>query len=295
MSEIPRTLEYDSNYTPKVLLPELHDPMVASLKEHYTGEQLGVDLRVEEMELQAAADLLISGEVDIVIAGIGHDTPTVLKIALKNFRQPDTLVSSFFMMEREGEEPKFFADCAVIPDPKDYELVKIAEHTAQAAQRLGYEPVVAFLDLSTFGSADKLPGVQQTQEAARKFRERNPEIVTYGDIQMDAALDERILRKKAKGKDVEIIDGKMPNVFIFPDGRSGNIAYKALEQLAGYTAIGPMLTGISHHFHDSSRGAGEGALVREIELAKLIFKAERQLAADNVPVQPQTHQASYVK
>lgn len=278
---IPHTPEQEPAYKPKVLLPELHDPVVASIKDHHNGEEFGVDLRVEEMPLDDAAQLLKNGDVDIVIAGVGHDTPTVLRVVLNNLRKPDTLVSSFFMMERPGQDPQFFADCAVLPTPTPGQVVRIAEHTCEAVQKLGYKPVVAFLDLSTFGSAATLPGVMQVREAAERFQERNPDIVAYGEVQMDAALDARILNKKAQGRGVKI-DNETPNVFIFPDGRSGNITYKALEQLAGYTAIGPMLTGTSHHFHDSSRGASEKSIMREIELARDIFLAERR-AAENQP------------
>jgi phosphotransacetylase len=270
----PVTPENDSVYRPRVLLPELHDPVIASIKEHHSGDEFGVDLSIEEMSLDGAAELLKNGEYDIVIAGIGHDTPTVLQTVLEHFRKPDTLVSSFFMMERPGQEPQFFADCAVLPTPSPSQVVRVAEHTCEAVKKLGYEPVVAFLDLSTFGSAEKLPGVVQVREATKRFQERNPDIVSYGEVQMDAALNERIRQKKAEGRGVKI-DTKIPNVFIFPDGRSGNITYKALEQLAGYTAIGPMLTGTSHHFHDSSRGASEHAILREIELARDIFLAEQ--------------------
>lgn len=272
----PARAEEEPPYQPRVLLPELHDPVIAAIKEKHTGEEFGVDLLVEEMELDDAAELLKKGEVDIVIAGVGHDTPTVLRTVLRHLRKPDTLISSFFMMEKPGQDPQFFADCAVMPTPTPGEVVRIAEHTCEAVQRLGYEPVVAFLDLSTFGSAEKLPGVVQVQEAAHRFQERNPNIVAYGEVQMDAALNADIRHKKADGRGVKI-DSKTPNVFIFPDGRSGNITYKALEQLAGYTAIGPMLTGTSHHFHDSSRGATEQAIMREIELSRDIFLAERQI------------------
>ncbi len=261
-----------SEYRPTILLPEPQDPSVAAFESVSSQHDLGATLRFEQMELEQAAALLNSGEVDIIIAGAAHDTPTMLRTAIHHVGAPDKFISSFFVMEKDGEEPLFFADCAVHDKPKPNELVKIAEQTCENVKHLGYEPVVAFLSLSSFGSAEHLGGVQEVQQAVEKFKAKNPDIIAYGEIQVDAALNPRIFEKKAKGT-VELIDGKMPNVFIFPDGQSGNIAYKLMEQLAGYVAIGPMLDGIKKDMHDLSRGVTPEALARSCAIAAQLFRA----------------------
>ena len=181
-------------------------------------------------------------------------------------------------MEKDGEKPLFFADCAVNEAPRPFEIVHIAEDTAESVRHLGYEPVLAFLSLSTFGSADagKLIGVQQTREAYEKFKERNPDTLAYGEIQADAALNPRIFEKKAKNAGIELVDGKMPNVFIFPTGESGNNTYKFVEQLAGYVAVGPMLNGIAKNWHDLSRGVEKDGLKRSILYAVKLYKARHE-------------------
>lgn len=267
-------------YKPVVLLPELQDPNIQYVKDHYTDEQLGVRMRYEQdMPLEEAARLLLEGEVDIVMAGIAHDTPSVLDVILKHFRKPNTLMSSYFYMEKEGEEPMFFADCAVVPNPTPHDMVRIAEHTAESARHLGYEPRVAFLSLETFGDrhADKIPGVVQVREAARRFKEEHPDIISYGPIQVDAARDPDIFRKKAKDTDIELVDGKLPNIFIFPDGMSGNISYKWKQET--HLAVGPQITGIEKPFHDMSRGATPEAVVRGIEISRDEFLARRHADA----------------
>jgi phosphate acetyltransferase len=262
---------------PIVLMPEPQDPVIKAVSENHTDEEMGVSTRYEQMTLEQAAQELKDGRADIVLAGIAHDTPSVLDVILKHFRQPDTLVSSYFMMEKDGDQPLFFADCAVVPNPSPNQQVKIAEHTCESVKNLGYEPIVAFLSLETFegdhATSEKIPGVVQVREAARRFKEQHPEIISYGPIQYDAATNREIFEKKAGSKGVEMVDGKMPNVLIFPDGMSGNITYKAKQDT--HLATGPMITGTSKPFHDMSRGATEAAVVRGIEIARDEFVARR--------------------
>src|SRR6185437_5629367 len=104
----------------------------------------------ENMALEDAADLLNRGEVDILIAGQKHGSPEVLGTALSVNRanrvegDEKKWLTSFFIMEKEGAEPLFFADCAVNESPTPGQLVTIAEQTCTSVSQLGYEPVVAF-------------------------------------------------------------------------------------------------------------------------------------------------------
>jgi phosphotransacetylase len=271
------------DYKPTVLFPEAQDPAVLALKEQYGQEDLGVNLRFDDVTIEEAAELLKRGEVDVVIAGVAHDTPTVLRTTIQSIskeaepeRDKRKTITSFFVMEREGEEPIFLADCAVHEYPDADTLVTIAEQTCESVKHLGYDPVVAFLSLSTFGSAAHLESVQKVKQASDEFKTRHPEITAYGEIQADAALNPAIFAKKAQQAGVELVDGKMPNVFVFPDGVSGNITYKMLEQNAGFTAVGPLLDGTYKDIHDSSRGATPAALAREAFYAGQLFKARHQ-------------------
>lgn len=288
------------DFTPTVLLPEADDPLVAEVSQDPNLQQLEEELGAKiqfgkdgnAMSLEEAADELNKGSkdggVDIVIAGATNGSPEVIKTAIHHInRKSDNpedhrrFVNSFFVMEKDGEEPIFYADCAVNASPRPSELVHIAEDTAESVKQLGYEPVLAFISLSTFGSADasKLPGVQETREAYTKFKERNPNIKAYGEIQLDAAVNKATFLKKAKQAGVELEDDKMPNVFIFPDGTSGNSNYKALQEFAGFVAAGPMLNGIAKDWHDLSRGVSKQGLERSIYYAVQLYKARQNQGA----------------
>jgi phosphate acetyltransferase len=265
----------------RILLPE-DDPVIDRLKEAVATENFGAgfdaELVFKPMSLEDAAKELDDGKADIVISGAVEDSADVIRAAIFFINKPKglrQLISSFFVMEKGSEDPIFFADCAVNEKPSPEQLSEIAEQTARSVQQLGFEPVVAFLSLSTFGSASKLESVQQVAEAAGLFRQSHPEIISYGEIQVDAALDKAVFSKKAKKAGVELTDGKMPNVFIFPDGQSGNIAYKLVERLGGYTAVGPMLNGVALDWHDLSRGVSLPGLKRSVEYAARLHRARK--------------------
>lgn len=254
---------------PTILLPEPDDAAIAE----FVARQIDPSeykVRAERMDLNAAADLLNDGQVDAVIVGATHPSKDVFLTAIRKIGAPNRDASSFFVMEKAGEPTLYLADCAVNPEPDANLLARIAEQTCANVKRLGEQPVVAFISYSTAGSAGG-PSVEKVQAAKAKFAADHPEIPVYGDIQWDAATNEQVFKKKNKGQGY--IDGKQPNVFIFPNLDTGNTMYKALEWPGGYTAIGPLTQGLNGDadFHDLSRGVTAVSLERICSLvAKLV-------------------------
>jgi len=76
-------------------------------------------------------------------------------------------------------------------------------------------------------------------------------------LQFDAAIDTNISKKKAPNSS---INGS-GNVLIFPNLDAGNIAYKIMERMAGYSAWGPLLQGLKKPVHDLSRGCSSEDIV----------------------------------
>ncbi len=168
---------------------------------------------------------------------------------------------SSYVMEKDGRKI-FLSNCGERHTPTSQELVELAEQTCEGVA----DPVVAFLSFSTEGSSAR-PEAQAVQAAANDFGARHPEVTTYGEIQWDSARDEHIYRLKT-GK--QYAGGKAPNVFIFPNRDSGDIARLALqdERSGGMTAIGPMLQGFKKGILliDLSRGVNEEAGIGIIKL-----------------------------
>ena len=95
--------------------------------------------------------------------------------------------------------------------------------------------------------------VDKAHDAAAMFQKSHPEIPADGELQFDAAFVPAVGEKKAPGSKV----AGHANVFVFPELQSGNIAYKMVQRLGGFTAVGPILQGLAAPVNDLSRGCSE--------------------------------------
>jgi len=198
--------------------------------------------------------MLHQGDVDALVGGATYSTADTVRPALQIIKtKPNSkLVSSCFLMQKEGAEPLIYADCGVNANPTSEELKDIAKDSAISARSFNMDPKVAFLSFSSKGSA-KHDDVDKVVRAVELLKEEGADFDFDGELQFDAAYVESVAKTKAKGSKVA---GKA-NVFIFPDLDAGNIAYKITQRLGGYEALGPILQGINKPVNDLSRGCNE--------------------------------------
>ncbi|MBR9676496.1 phosphate acetyltransferase [Candidatus Woesearchaeota archaeon] len=190
------------------------------------------------------------GDADGLIAGSTTSTADTLRPALQIIKTHEKFhkVSSVFLMIL-GDRILIFADSAVMIEPDAKDLAAIAIDTSVTAKKFGIEPRIAMLSFSTNSSA-KHPLVDKVKEATAIVKDKAPDLVVEGEMQVDAAIVPVVCEKKFP-------DSKLKgdaNVLIFPDLNSGNIAYKLVERLAKAQAVGPILQGLKKPVNDLSRG-----------------------------------------
>lgn len=205
-----------------------------------------------------------TSEADGLVSGAAHSTSDTLRPALQILKTaPNTkLVSAFFVMVvpecESGEKGTFiFGDSGLNENPTAEQLSEIAISSSKSFKQLvEKEPKVAMLSYSTHGSA-KSELTEKVINATNKVKEKMPELLVDGELQLDAAIIPEIAKSKAPNSPIK---GEA-NVLIFPNLDAGNIGYKLVQRLGKAEAYGPLCQGIARPVNDLSRGCSSKDIV----------------------------------
>ncbi len=215
-------------------------------------------------------------DADGMVSGAVHTTGDLLRPGLQIIKTAPgvSCVSSFFIMlvpgSKYGENGMLlFSDCAVNPNPNEDQLAAIAIATAETAKNLcKVEPKVAMLSFSTMGSADG-ELVQKVRNATEKAKELRPDLAIDGELQLDAAIVQKVASQKAPNSKV----AGNANVLVFPDLQAGNIGYKLVQRFANAEAIGPICQGFAKPINDLSRGCSYEDIIKVVAITAVQAQA----------------------
>jgi len=195
-------------------------------------------------------------EVDGVVTGAITPSQQVLGNALRiiGVSNNSKLVSSFFLMMFDQNHQNYaqnmiFSDCAMNIDPTAEELAEIAQSAFKSAKDLDIKPKIAMLSFSTNRST-QYSQVEKVRLATSICETKLPGVDIVGNIQLDAALESKVLQIKYPETTFE----PPANVLIFPNLDAANIGYKLVQRFSGAKAIGPILQGMAKPVNDLSRG-----------------------------------------
>ena len=216
--------------------------------------------------------MVIVGDADGIVSGACHPTAHTLRPALQILKTaPGTkLASAFFLMVTKcpeyGEDGVLiFADSGMNEYPDADGLSEIAISSAKSFKQLvGTEPRVAMLSYSTYGSASS-PLTEKVIEATRILKEKAPDLICDGELQLDAAIIPEVAERKAPGSPV----AGRANVLIFPDLDAGNIGYKLVQRFGRAEAYGPLCQGIAKAVNDLSRGCSSDDIVGVVAITSV--------------------------
>jgi malate dehydrogenase (oxaloacetate-decarboxylating)(NADP+) len=130
------------------------------------------------------------------------------------------------------------ADTLVHEWPDEHDLADIATRAAGVARHLGLEPRVAFVSFSTFGH----PYSERAEKmylAPRVLDQRGADFEYEGEMTVDVALNPQAQAHYPFSR----LSGPA-NVLVVPARHSASISVKLMQEMAGATVIGPILTGV---------------------------------------------------
>jgi malate dehydrogenase (oxaloacetate-decarboxylating)(NADP+) len=132
------------------------------------------------------------------------------------------------------------ADTLVHEWPDEKDLAHIAISAARVARNLGLEPRVAFVSFSTFGYPVSERATKMHQAPA-VLDEMEVDFEYEGEMTVDVALNPAAMAQYPFSR----LTGPA-NILVVPARHSASISVKLIQEMAGATVLGPILTGADH-------------------------------------------------
>ena len=212
------------------------------------------------------------GEADALISGLTTSYPTTIRPALHCIGMKEGLkvVSGLYIVFAK-QDVYFFADTTVNVNPTAEQLAEIAISAADTVREFDVIPKIAMLSFSNFGSAP-YPESIKVKQATDLVKKLRPDLMVDGEMQADTAVVPEIIETDFP---FSTLKGR-PNVLVFPDLNSGNIAYKLMARIGQASVVGPILMGMKKPIHVLQRGASVDDIINMTAIAVAEAQAKKK-------------------
>ena len=184
------------------------------------------------------ACMVSCGDVDAMVTGnTRRYTSTLDKVKRVVDPRSGEVIFGLIIMVNRGRTV-FIADITVHEIPTAEQLSQIAISSARVARLFGFNPKVAFLSHSTFGTP-KTSSTKNLRDAVEILKEKKVDFKFDGEMQPDVALNEEY---KELYPFSEIVGNA--NILIMPGRHSAAISYKLMKSLSAAKVVGPLLVGL---------------------------------------------------
>ena len=219
-----------------------------------------------------------SGDADAFIAGTYTNNGAVASIArdIIGIRQGfSTFATMHILNTKRGVF--FLADTMINERTDASTLVDIARLTTGAVEYYAFDPVIAMLSYSNFGSnlqegasatcpSDSCGTPSAVHQAVEILHQRYPDMMVDGEMRIDMALNRQL---RDRTYPFNRLQGKEVNTLIFPDLNSSSAAYRMMMEMGTGEAIGPIQIGLNKPVHFISVDAPVREIVNLATLASL--------------------------
>ncbi|MEY1557122.1 NADP-dependent malic enzyme [Yoonia sp. R2331] len=185
-----------------------------------------------------AALMLAHGHVDGMVTGATRKSAHVLELINHVFDADAAHGAVGVSAVLHNGKIVLISDTLVHEWPSDEDLADIATAGASVARDLGLDPRVAFLSFSTFGYPVS-ERAEKMHKAAGVLDARKVDFEYEGEMTVDVALNPAAQANYP----FQRLTGPA-NVLVVPARHSASISVKLMQEMAGATVIGPILSGI---------------------------------------------------
>lgn len=222
-----------------------------------------------------AACVVACSDADALVTGLSKSYYNTLEDISKIIdKKKNSIIFSYSMMTSKNHN-FMIADNTIHEIPTSAELAEIAIGAAGIMRNSGEKPRVALLSFSNFGNPMKQKA-ERIREAVKILEEKKVDFEFDGEITPDIALNAELLKL------YPFCRLKEPaNVLIMPALHTASISSKLLQEIAGSSIIGPILTGLQYPVQILPMGASASEIINFSAFAAIEALGIKKRASEN--------------